>query len=125
MKHFHRNEFDSPDNPGSGSAMHSETLEMLDRARELAGLPFVITSGYRTPDHNESVGGVDESAHTRGYAADISIKDMDDGDVTKVIAACSIAGFRRIGKADSFIHVDNDPEKPGGNGLVTWGYNDE
>jgi hypothetical protein len=40
MKWFNYAEFDSPDAPGSGEAhMDSDFLQMLDRARGLAGVP--------------------------------------------------------------------------------------
>ncbi len=109
MIHFKHSEFDSPDAPGSGLMMDSDFLEMLDKARASAGFPFVITSGYRTEDHNELIGGVDSSAHTRGYAADIACRDS----VTRyeIILALLAAGFDRIGIASTFIHVDNDPDK--------------
>lgn len=48
MKWFNYSEFDSPDEPGSGHYMDQEFLDMLDEARSRAGIPFVITSGYRT-----------------------------------------------------------------------------
>lgn len=44
----------------------------LDLAREYAGVPFIITSGYRTPEQNEAAGGKSNSAHLRGKAVDIS-----------------------------------------------------
>jgi hypothetical protein len=41
----------------------------------LLTLPFVqgaaVTSGYRSPDHNEEVGGVYNSAHVAGVALDV------------------------------------------------------
>ena len=47
LKHFTYEEFDSPDLPGSGFAnMDRNFLEMLDYAREIAGIPFKINSAY-------------------------------------------------------------------------------
>jgi len=112
MKYFTHKEFDSPDLPGSGKEMQSSTLAMLDTAREIAGIPFRISSGYRTSSYNQAVGGVENSAHTRGYAADIRIDGFTEAQITRMIAALTIAGFMRIGKAKTFIHVDNDPDKP-------------
>ena len=40
---------------------------------------IVITSGYRCPELNRSVGGVASSQHQRGEAADIRIPDMFTG----------------------------------------------
>ena len=45
---------------------------VLDPLRELWGLPIRVTSGYRCPELNEEVGGVEDSWHMRGCAADIT-----------------------------------------------------
>ena len=71
-KYFNTSEFDSPDVPGSGKNMQHSTLLMLCEARKIADVPFKINSGYRTEAHNSKVGGVTNSAHLKGYAADIS-----------------------------------------------------
>ena len=73
FKHFSYSEFDSPDLPGSGKTkMSTEFIHKLDRIRERAGFPFIITSGYRTDSHNAAVGGVSNSSHKKGLAVDIS-----------------------------------------------------
>lgn len=45
--------------------------EVLDPAREKLGMPIVVNSGYRCPKHNREVGGVANSQHLKGEAADI------------------------------------------------------
>lgn len=82
----------------------------LDLAREIAGVPFVITSGYRCPAHNAEVGGVKQSAHMAGLAADIACPDS----VTrlKILRGLIVAGFRRIGIGKNFVHCDVDTSKP-------------
>jgi len=99
--------------------MQHEFLELLDRARELAGVPFVITSGYRCEAHNRRVGGKPNSAHTRGYAADIAASSSWQRAI--VVEALFRVGFRRIGIdfKRGFVHVDCDPEKPKPR---LWGY---
>ena len=109
-KYFSLSEFDSPDLPHSGRAnMDSNFLRMLDTARDTAGIPFKITSGYRTEVHNAKVGGVSNSSHLRGYAADIAVSG--GGERWVIIDSLIKAGFNRIGVAKGFIHVDNDPDK--------------
>ena len=44
MRYFNYCEFDSPDELGSGHNMDEDFLQMLDDAREFAGVPFKITS---------------------------------------------------------------------------------
>lgn len=116
MLHFEIQEFDSPDEVGSGKYMQSSTLQMLDDARSIAGIPFKINSGFRTKSHNAYVGGKmpDEngqggSSHLYGYAVDISVTNSSQR--ATVLNALIKAGFRRIGIAKTFIHADNDPEK--------------
>ena len=43
----------------------------LDGIREAWGGGIIVTSGYRCPDLNKKVGGVSNSVHMLGYAADI------------------------------------------------------
>lgn len=45
----------------------------LQVVRDLLARPIVIHSGYRSPQHNQHVGGAQNSLHTTGLAADISV----------------------------------------------------
>lgn len=56
----------------------------LNIARALVGCPIVITSGYRSEELNELVGGVPNSFHLVGRAADMTCKDMP-----KLLEICS------------------------------------
>lgn len=49
--------------------------EVLDPARRKYGKPVVVNSGFRCPLHNSAVGGVANSQHTRGEAADVHCED--------------------------------------------------
>ena len=109
MKYFTLDEFDSPDLPNSGVNMDKGFLAKLETAREYAGIPFRITSGYRTKERNELVGGVPDSAHTKGFAADLSC--TSGGERCIIIKALLDAGFSRIGVANKHIITDNDPSK--------------
>ena len=48
---------------------------VLDPIRRMWGLPLRVTSGYRCPELNEAVNGVENSYHMDGCAADISATD--------------------------------------------------
>ena len=109
MKYFTHAEFDSPDSPDSGSNMDDSFLSMLDRAREAAGTPFKINSGFRTPKHYKKVGGSENSSHLRGFAADIHVTSNSTRYV--ILEALLNVGFNRIGVADTFVHVDAAPSK--------------
>lgn len=49
--------------------------EVLEPARQRLGLPITVNSGYRCPKHNAEVGGVANSQHMKGEAADIRCAD--------------------------------------------------
>lgn len=49
---------------------------ILDPLREAWGGPLRVTSGYRCPELNKSVGGSKTSSHMTGYAADIQPVDV-------------------------------------------------
>ena len=51
--------------------------DFLHTIRNELHLPIIITSGYRSKEVNEAVGGVSSSYHCKGLAADIKCKDMD------------------------------------------------
>lgn len=119
LEHFDVEEFASPDAPNSGEFMDNFTVECLDDAREMAGIPFYITSGFRTYEHNAKVGGVEGSAHTKGMAVDIAADEWDRETRNLVILCLGLAGFSRLGEAEEFIHADTDEDKPN---PATWGY---
>lgn len=47
-------------------------LRLLDPVREAWGKPLRVTSGFRSPVLNKAVGGVPDSQHVQGEAADIT-----------------------------------------------------
>lgn len=83
----------------------------LDRAREFFGNPMYLTSGYRDPYHNSQIGGVQNSAHAKGMAADITAP-KDSFQREKMMWAFGAAGFRRVESAPKHFHVDIDDTKP-------------
>jgi len=109
LKYFSYNEFDSPDEEGSGRNMDYDLLNMIDKARELYGKPIVVTSGFRTESHNKKVGGVSSSSHLKGLAIDVAC--VRSKDRFEMLTALIEAGFNRIGVASTFIHVDIDKNK--------------
>lgn len=57
---------------------------VLDPLRRLYGKPIVITSGYRCQELNKKVGGVANSWHTQGNAADIHVASLTEA--TKIFS---------------------------------------
>ena len=59
--------------------LRSLCLEVLQPLRDYVGAPVHINSGYRCPELNIVVGGVKNSQHCRGEAADIRIVSPKQG----------------------------------------------
>lgn len=115
LKYFSYEEFDSPDLPNSGAAnMDNNFLSMLDSARGIAGIPFKISSGFRSRNYNQSLSergykASPNSSHLKGKAADIVCSTSAERWI--IVKALQEAGFNRIGIAKTFIHIDNDDSK--------------
>lgn len=91
------------------SEMDRGFMDRLNMARSLAGVPFKINSAYRCRNHNYIVGGKRDSAHTKGYAADIACTSSLFRH--KILKALRAVRFNRIGIYKTFIHVDCDLDK--------------
>lgn len=88
MKHFNVSEFFSsstaakngiknePSPDEKAAIVHNINLlvdNVLDPVRDMVNTPIIITSGYRCPKVNRLVGGVDNSQHMLGCAADFHV----------------------------------------------------
>ena len=67
--------------------------DYLDVIREKLGKPILVNSGFRCPVLNKAVGGVANSQHQKGLAADLVCADMES--LEKVL--------RETGGFDQFI----------------------
>lgn len=89
----------------------------LERLRLRIGRPINISSGYRCPDHNRAVGGVWNSQHVKGTAADIYVDGMGVRELANICKQI----FDGVGTyVDAgFVHVDM---REGGSvpGYFTW-----
>ena len=97
--------------------MDADFMALLQVARNIAGVPFHVTSGYRCSRYNRKVGGTRHSSHMIGLAADI--RTMSSRERFAVMSGLIKAGFERVGEGDGYIHVDADPGK---SQRVMWGY---
>jgi len=85
-------------------------IEALEQLRTLAGKEIIVHDAYRCPAHNQEVGGVTDSEHTRGMAADISIAGLSLQQMFEL--ALHIPTFLNggIGVYDGgFLHLDIRP----------------
>lgn len=107
MNFFDISEFECPccgQNP-----MQQDFLDMIDKAREYANVPFEISSGFRCINHNRKIGSEDTSSHVKGCAADIIVRSSRSR--YRILEGLIKAGFNRIGLANKFIHADSDKDK--------------
>ncbi len=89
-----------------------DAVSKLDAMRLHYGRPIYLNSAYRCPKHNASPGVSSKptSSHLKGAAFDIRVSNSVDR--LLLVDAALKAGFRRIGPANTFLHVDCDPDKP-------------
>ena len=98
--------------------MQPHFMEHIIVLRELLGFPFVVTSGYRCPNHPIEAPKESPGAHTTGMAMDIQVSGNN---AHRLLDAALRAGFSGIGisqKGDHstrFIHLDkigNSEDRP-------------
>lgn len=79
-------------------------IAQLECVRAALGhIPIYINSGFRCQIHNKKVGGVANSYHTKGQAADIRI----NGDIRELVRVCdNVFKYGGVGIYNNFIHVD-------------------
>jgi uncharacterized protein YcbK (DUF882 family) len=82
----------------------SELVSVLQKIRNHFGKAVTITSAYRTPKHNKSVGGTTYSQHLYGKAADIKVQGIAPSEVAKYAETLLDEGG--IGIYNTFTHID-------------------
>ena len=83
---------------------------VLEQVRSLVGKPVIVTSGYRSPPVNRAVGGVPNSAHALGYAADIRVDGMTAAELARRIRDSSIRYDQLILESGRrIVHLSVDP----------------
>lgn len=111
-KNFTLDEFASKDGAQTPESVLENLRELaknLQVLRDIVGKPIKINSGYRSPEHNKSVGGVKNSMHVQGKAADIVIEGLTPSQVAEQLEI--LIGSKRIkqgglGIYPTFVHYD-------------------
>ena len=116
-KYFSQRDFDRANPKCDISQMHVPTMQKFDKAREIAGIPFIVNSAFRSVAHEKKMGRSGLSSHTQGRAMDI--RATDGRQRFLILEALIKAGFKRIGVNKNYIHADDDPSKPD---RVLWPY---
>jgi hypothetical protein len=83
-------------------------VKYLQQIRDYFAKPVTINSGYRCESHNKAVGGVTNSYHRSGDAADISVKDVAPKLVAQYAEKLGIngIGLYETDKDGYFVHID-------------------
>ncbi len=86
-----------------------ETVKICDEIRKRAKVPITISSGIRCEQHNAEVGGVSNSNHKFGKAADLicSLSPEKLKEIAEEVTAELIPGRGGIGLYSWGVHVDN------------------
>lgn len=101
LTHFEASEFSEP------SAMGMEFMIWLDVVREEAGVPFKVTSSYRTHAHNAAVGGAMDSAHCDIPCQAVDLMPASSHDRFRILLAAINKGGVRIGLyPNGSVHLD-------------------
>lgn len=99
--HFNLQEFASPD---TGEVkIDSRLIAILQLIRYRMGCKVIVTSGYRTLEHNHKVGGYPESLHLQGLAVDVT----PVGNLIKLFEiAAEFEEVRGLGIYKTHVHID-------------------
>ena len=99
---------------GTGKlVIDDDAMNKLQALRDMLGKPLIITSAYRSPEHNRNVGGAKASKHMEAIAFDVR---MDNHDPHKFEQAARAAGFTGFGyyPKSGFMHIDTGPARSWG-----------
>lgn len=111
-KNFTLQEFASKDGAQTPESVLDNLRELaknLQVLRDIIGKPIKINSGYRSPEHNKSVGGVKNSMHVQGKAADIVIEGLTPRQVAEqleILIASKRIKQGGLGIYPTFVHYD-------------------
>lgn len=100
-------------------SVSQEHLDRVQKARELAGFAFKVTSGGRCPYHPNEIHRTTPADHQKFQAVDIAVS----GGVMRgaVVNAGIKSGCNAIGVAKTFVHLGYRPELAEGE-IVMWTY---
>jgi uncharacterized protein YcbK (DUF882 family) len=85
-------------------------LDIIWKLSQMLGVnaPFSLTSGYRNPTSNTTVGGRKRSYHLRGKANDLQHPERSP---RVIYAAAMKIGSGGVGRYRSFTHIDTGPTR--------------
>ena len=105
-KNFSRNEFKCKCGKCTNNYIDIRLVKGLQALRDLVGKPIIINSATRCKAHNEAVGGVSNSQHVQGRAADIRVEGMTPEALARRAEQIDVFRDGGIGTYGTFVHVD-------------------
>ena len=120
IKHFKREEFRCKCGGkycnGYPTEIDMDTVKIADAIRERIGKPIAVNSGIRCKTHNANVGGVSNSQHLYGKAADLCCPSGYTPSQMASIAEEIMGNTGGIGIYSWGIHIDTRSTKSRWNG---------
>jgi len=132
-EHFHLDEFTTSQTASRQNLNNEPPRQVVENLKKLAftlesvrtllGYPLHINSGYRSPALNAAIGGVKNSAHLLGYAADFICPQYGSPlSICHFIANSKLIQFDQLIEEGTWVHISVDPrfrgqiltKKPGG-----------
>lgn len=101
-RHFSRREMQCP--ATLKCDMNEEFMANLEALRIDFGKPMIVTSGFRSREHNERIGGAPNSQHLFGNAVDFVVTSSSDR--YTLIKLAIQYGFTGIGIGKDYMHFD-------------------
>ena len=90
--------------------LHPKPLVKLIELRKILERPVYINSGYHCTKYNHQIGGVVNSYHCVGLAADIKVKDINLITLLEIYENIDFTGIGFYEKKN-FLHLDVRPTK--------------
>lgn len=105
------------DNTPSEEVKHNLNVlieNCLDPIREKLGKPITVTSGYRSEKLNKEVGGVSNSDHKFGYAADLvgdtNTKTREIFEIAKGLNKYTQLLYEKNSRGSIWVHISFNPK---------------
>lgn len=109
IKHFNKNEFACKCGGrycgGFPVEISRRVVGVLDTIREYAGKPVVVSSGVRCKNHNKSVGGVENSYHLKGRAADFSVCGYSAQTTINIVNTLGFKPIEMYAIDSAYVHI--------------------
>jgi len=104
---------------GYTANIHPDLMAVLTRLEHRMGFELQIMSGYRDPEHNRDVGGVEGSEHTNDPALAVDVLCQRSQTRYQMLKQLFSMDVRRIGIGHTFLHIGISTTHPTD---VAWDY---